>query len=290
MTHSNVVWRIYRWHDSFIRDMTHSCVTWLIYMWHDSFICVTWLIYMWHDLHTCEHDLLTCVWHDSFICVTWLIHMCVMTDSYVWHYLFKCDMTHSCVSFMCESCHTWRSHTWMSHVTHGWMGHVTYMNQSCHTCKWVMAHIWLIYALRMNRSCHTWVMSHMKDARHILVWVTCTFLHISMSHTYVLENVRFGPTSLMCDVTHVWHESFMFVTWLSPTCDMTHLHGHDSLTRLIHMSHVTPSCVTWLIDTTHSYESHDFFMCDMTHIWVTRVTYVYMTHTNMWRDSSIHRA
>ena len=57
---------------------------------------------------------------------------------------------------------------------------------------------------------------------------------------------------------HVWHDSFICVTWLIHVCDMTHSYvWHDSFI-----------CVTWLIhicDVTHSYAWHDSFTCDMTH-------------------------
>jgi len=74
----------------------------------------------------------------------------------------------------------------------------------------------------------------------------------------------------MHDMTrsHVWHDSFICVTWLPHICDMTHSHvWHDS-----------PTCVTWL---TH--------MCDMTHshVWhdsptrVTRLTWIQVVH-QLW--------
>ena len=54
---------------------------------------------------------------------------------------------------------------------------------------------------------------------------------------------------------HVWHDSFICVTWLIHMCDMT---PDICVTWLIHMCDVTHSCVTWLTqtcDVTHSYVS-----------------------------------
>jgi len=63
-----------------------------------------------------------------------------------------------------ESCHTCK---WvMSHV---WMSHVTHMNESCHTCEWVMARLktsptgkFNSLVTHVNESCHTcgWLISH----------------------------------------------------------------------------------------------------------------------------------
>ena len=65
----------------------------------------------------------------------------------------------------------------------------------------------------------------------------------------------------MCDMTrsHVWHDSFTYVTWLIHMCDMTRF-----------------SCVTWLIH-----------MCDMTHshVWHDSFLMSDMTHSHMWHDS-----
>jgi len=100
-------------------------------------------------------------------------------------------------------------------------------------------------------------------------------------------------------VWHVWHDSFICVTWLIHMCDMTHLYvWHDPFIR-----------VTWLVhmcDMTHSYVWHDSFirvtwlihMCDMTdslthsHVWhdtFRRVTWLIhtcdVTNSCVWHDS-----
>jgi len=47
-----------------------------------------------------------------------------------------------------ESCHTCE---WV--MSHMWMGQVTHMNESCHTCEWVKSHIWMSHVAYTNESC-----------------------------------------------------------------------------------------------------------------------------------------
>jgi len=81
----------------------------------------------------------------------------------------------------------------------------------------------------------------------------------------------------MCDMTrsHVWHDSFTWVTWLIHMCGMPPSYvWHNSLicvTWLVHMCDMTRSCV-W----------RDSFTC------VPWLVHMYdMTHSYVWHDSSI---
>ena len=80
-----------------------------------------------------------------------------------------------------------------------------------------------------------------------------------------------------CDMTHsyMWHDSFIYATWLIHTCDMTHSYmWHDSFIY-----------VTWLIhicDMTHSYVWHDSFVCATWPIHMCD-----MTHWYVWHDSCV---
>ena len=69
----------------------------------------------------------------------------------------------------------------MSHVKHFWMSHVTHVNESRHTCEWVMSHMWMSHVTRVNELCHTCegVMSLMWMTRSHWEWIRS---HIWMSH------------------------------------------------------------------------------------------------------------
>jgi len=150
-------------------------------------------------------------------------------------------------------------HTYEWVMSHVWMSHVTHMNGSCQTYEWVMSHIRMRHVTRMNESCHTyerWTMLH--HSQHTsLIWL------LDMTNSYV------------------WHDSFIRVTWLLHTCDMTqHMndwqccaisstHAHlgrmaegtkkrcreycDS--RTSRHTYVNESCHTYEWVTSHTYES-----------------------------------
>ena len=128
--------------------------------------------------------------HDSFKHLTWIIHIILMRDvtyeRVIPHVNGSCQtcrwvMAHIYTRKADErSCHIMShvtsewviSHMWMSHVAHIhrrtkravtshnescyiWMSHVTHLNESCHTCEWVMSHMWMSHVTHVNESCHT---------------------------------------------------------------------------------------------------------------------------------------
>jgi len=163
-------------------------------------------------------------------------------------------------AYIHESCHryaciyTWVTsqvwmHIYMSHV----IGMNAYVHESCHIREciytWVMSHTWMhIYRSHPHTSSAAGTLP--------LGWHidTHTHTHTQPTHPHT-SSARSAGTLPICDMTHlcVWHDSFIYVTWLIFICDLTHLY----------MWHDSSICVTWLI-----------YICDMTHLY-------------MWHDSSI---
>ena len=118
-----------------------------------------------------------CLWHDSSICVTWLIHMRDMTHSYVSHDSF------ACVTWLTYVCAMPCSHVWhvscLTYLIHMYdMKKAWHTYKSCHTCECVMWYIWMSHV------------THMDESSHIYIYI------------------------YMCDISHVWHISFICMTWL----------------------------------------------------------------------------
>ena len=71
--------------------------------------------------------------------------------------------------------------------------------------------------------------------------------------------------------SYVWHDSFIYATWLIHICDKTHSYvWHDSLIYAIWLIH--------MCDMTHSYMRHDSFIC------VTRFIHMCDTWLNRIKD------
>jgi len=153
---------------------------------HDTFTCVTWLIQT-----------------GAFTCVTWFIQMCGVTHEGVANSAMfqKCRRPIGClklqviflkrglwfVALLREMTFNWRHP--MGLRLDMWRVHVTRVNESWHTCAWVMSHMWhmLPHVWCRIASQNGWVMSHMRRSH-----VTC--VNVSR-HTY----------DFICDIrTHMY--------------------------------------------------------------------------------------
>jgi len=163
---SHVSWWTY-W---MLRDVTHrrhmneSCHTceWA-YEWVMSHMWMSlWMSHVTHmneSCHTCEwayEGVMSHMWMS----LLWVIDRCNISApalSWVMSRVSKRRYSAKEPSNVKEP--TNRSHPIGSFSI---MSHVTHMNESCHTCQWVIPHIWMSHVTHVNESCHTyeWVMWH----------------------------------------------------------------------------------------------------------------------------------
>ena len=188
VTHSEVTWLIYMWHDSF-RVLEAfwipkpvAIAAWLIQSWHDSFLCdrthlyVTWLIYMGHDsfMYDMTHSQVTRLilkWHDSFIWdmthlgMTWLIPK--------WHDSFPIDMTHLYG--------TWLIYVWHDSFICWWAFYDVFL------CWWVFDDRFICWWVIDDLFLCWWVID---DA--LLCWEVnddALLCHLMMRHQHVIKMV-----------------------------------------------------------------------------------------------------
>jgi len=240
------------------------CATSDSYVWHDSYTCKIWCPPMksrrWvshvthdHSEWVMSHIFRAYVWHDSlkvthdsFIRVTWLSHSGLtrschtylerVSDATSRHTRFclvhTCDMTHSLrthslLSHIPGACDMTHSHGTYSHGTHSLMSYIPGASESCH----VMSHhvtLAPVSCIRVTSSVLR--RPHMCDKTHSYVWN-------EMTHSYV------------------WHDSFICLTRLVHTCDVTHSLRSYVWHDLQSSSYVWYDPLTWdsLAPFTHSW-------------------------------------
>jgi len=251
---------------------------------------------------TCHSHMCECVTtthvrtsHVTYTRHTWEWVMFRVKMSHVTHENEFCQVYNwSCFTFdWWDSAHWCQQvcHVRMSHVTchicervmsHMRMSHVTYANESSHIWEWVMSYMRTSRVTYENESCHICerVMSHKRMMRPVISHTSLTWLYSHMiwlicicviyADTKVHNHVRHmcdmtGRIILVCDMTrsHMWHDSFSYVTWLVRIYDMTRSRmWHDSF-----------AYVTWLI-----------LMCDMTRIGVS-ICHSYANESYMYENT-----
>ena len=161
--------------------------------------------------------------------------------------------------------------------------HGTHMNESWHTCEWVMSHIWMTHVTHMNESWHTyeWVMALITWVPLLVdTYVWYPFYQCHDSFICVPWLIRVCLLFIhMCDMTHsyVWHDSFICVTWLIHMRDMT------DRAPLLQVCIIHKLSVPWLIHRcamTHLCVCHDSFKCVP---WLIHRCDIYYSY--MWHDS-----
>ena len=104
---------------------------------------------------------------------------------------------------------------------------------------------------------------------------TCDMTHSCVSCDFF---IRVTWLIHMWDKTHsyVWHDSFICVTWL--ICTYETIQTHVGAVHKFNICVAVCCCrsIPYIHDMTHSYVSHDFFICAClhTHIWRSHVTHM----------------
>jgi len=165
---------------------------------------------------------------------------------------------------------------------------VTHKNGWCHTYNQVLVHIWRSHA-HFPTSHVTHVnefVAYLRIIHVIIFWKLCGhvwhysficvtwLIHSDMTYSYVWHDSFTRVTQLIAMCAmHVWHDAFIRVTWLIHTCNTTHSH----------VWHNTLPCAPCMCDMTHLYVWHDSFtLCDTTHshVWhISMPCHVRMTDT-----------
>jgi len=296
----------YVWRDSFyvrVRDATHNVSPdWSICcndVTHFTYVCVTQHVNVSPDWSICCNDLLNERARTRKSCVATLTH-----DSFCNHSQNMRDMTHLFVTWLISM---YVRTTWPINILHdsSVCGNDSF-NERARTRKSCVAT--LTYDSFCNHS------KNMRDMIHVfLTWLISMYVRmtwpINISHdssvcgndslnaragtrkscvTWLAHDSFCNHSENMCDTTH------LFLTWLismrvcttgpiyespdSSTC------GNASFNE---RAGTRKSCVTWLthdlffiVQSLEKYASHDSTICDMTHLFLTWLIY-------LWHDSSI---
>jgi len=150
-------------------------------------------------------------------------------------------------------------------VWHAWFIHVTWPIPVCDM------------TLRMCDMTHSYAWH---DSFPMCGIILRCVMYRDMAHSNVLCDMTYRASTssssapLVChdSFLSVWHDSFLFVTWLIPMRDMTHKASIRSCSatcrtcRVTHVGHRFAVALPHMCDMTHSYVWHDVFWCSESHI------------------------
>ena len=203
-----------------------------------------------------------------------------------------------------------------------WVTNLT-MNESCHTCEWVMSHIWLSHVIHMNESCYTceWVTSHMSMSHVTHVNESCRICEWVISKMWMSHVTHVNKSCRICErvMSHMWTSH---VTHVNESCriqggedpqDVLNCRSfsakepliiglfcgnlHIKIRHPMGLRHpVWKECCSNHIraiqkrDMSHMYESCHTCTWVMSHMWTSHVTHVNEScHTCEWVMSHIRR-
>jgi len=159
--------------------------------------------------HNCNWVTSCSVWRDIIACETWLIY-CISSvrHDFAWYHMRL--LVIACPA-MCEKMnfvHTIHN----THVLNIWHMYLSHVNESCHTCNWVMS-----FSVWHDSSRKKWISPTQYITHMYLIYDTCTWV-MSMSH--------FNESCHTCNWVMsftLWRDSFR-KNKVSSTQYMTHMY------------------------------------------------------------------
>jgi len=183
--------------------------------------------------------------HGSRLNVSW--HICEWVMAHIWMRQGTPlnESRHTCERIMaCIWTRSWHRSKWV--MVHMWIGHGAHPNESWCTYEWVIACNWTSHGTHLNALWHTceWVMAQNKS------WKLC--------HRKMTSHVEMGVHICRNECIHVWHDSFLCVTWLIIYTHMWKWMNREQFLKSIHAKKTKKKRIyTWpessIRDMTHRY-------------------------------------
>ena len=167
-------------------------------------------------------------------------------------------------------------------MSHMWISHVTHVNESCHTCGWVMSHMWMSHVTPRNKSCSARSASTHTNEIYIYMCIyvyICIYRYIyvyihTYTYIYIHIYIHIYMYTYICTHTHKWEWEIVCII----AC------WHDIFFLLIHeQAFGTAICCgvprafhgrTWPISGMFYLENQTFDVCMHANVYI--VIYVYM--------------
>jgi len=203
----------------------------------------------------------------------------------------------------------------MSHV---WMSHVTRVNESCHTCEWVMSHVWMSHVTQMHLCrlvdkvmqvllrMYTWCPQKPQfcwwSAATIYIALfrrltpsgsVCVAWRVDQCDVYEIVLSAIKLWFCVCCITHLYMCGITLTFWFCGCGTTLTLRMSDKVIVITDMNECLLSMTHSYVwpqmsdmtqsharDKTHWYEWQDSFICanGMTHSCAWSDTYIRVTH------------
>ena len=149
----------------------------------------------------------------------------------------------------------------MCDMTHWYLWHDSLMSVSwlIDTCDMTHSYMWHDSFIYVTWLIHKCVMTRVMCVTSLMH--TCDMTHLHLRHDWL---------TLVTAVTYVWHDSFIYVSWLIHIRDMTHVIRLTSrFQTAVSVTHMNESCHTYVNEACHKYNhsSRQQSVISVTDLW-----------------------